>query len=111
MRIFDLRKRTTWHFPKTRGGVCFKLEGRKRNDACPQALDDIADENLMPQQRLTRIKAQMRSNSLHFLTSRYSEFGGSLSTFRLQGFIDAQGDDMQANGLTCNRAPVHCAAP
>lgn len=105
MRIFDLRKGRTGNFPKMRGGVCFKPEARKGSDECPQAFDDIADENLTPQQRLTRIKAQLRSSSLHFLTSRHNDFGGSLSTSHLQRFIDAQWDDMQAVGLTWKPSP------
>jgi hypothetical protein len=105
MRIFDLRKGKTRHFPETRGSVCFNLEVRKWNDAYPQALDDVADENLTPQQTLTRINAQMRSKSLHFLARRHREFAGSISASQLHRFINEHWDNMQAIGLTWKPSP------
>lgn len=105
MKIFDLRNGKTGHSPKTRGGACSNSKVGSEATHFPRTSSDVVDESLTRQQTLTRIKARMRSKSLHFLTSRHREVAGSKSTSQLQRFIDAHWDDMQANGLTWKPSP------
>lgn len=105
MKIFDLRNGKTWDFPKTCGGACSNSKVGSGVTRFLRPSNDIVDKNLTPQQMLTRINAQIRSKSLHFLARRHREFAGSKSASQLQRFVNMHWDYMQAIGLTWKPSP------